>query len=112
MGSGQWQAVLAVPTATIAGDWERVHLCAIGGLASKRARSGEGCSVLVDKCFERRRRPTTNRLDQVVPAGEDPVLVVDRDLAQVLDDESSQPHLSAALIVFVLVPGGKSARKA
>src|SRR5712672_1001819 len=53
------------------------HLCAIGGLASKLARSGEGCPVLVDKCFERRRRPTTNRFDQVVRAGEDPVLVVD-----------------------------------
>src|SRR6516162_121177 len=47
--------------------------CAIGGLASKLARSGEGCAVLVDKCFERRRRPTTNRFDQVVRAGEDPV---------------------------------------
>src|SRR5262249_21778754 len=45
------------------------------------------CPVLVDKCFERRRRPTTNRFDQVVRAGEDPVLVVDGDLAQVLDDE-------------------------
>src|SRR6476659_8047749 len=43
--------------------------------------------VLVDKCFERRRRPTTNRFDQVVRSGEDPVLVVDGDLAQVLDDE-------------------------
>src|SRR6476661_8094355 len=63
------------------------HLCTIGGLASKLARSGEGCPVLVDKCFERRRRPTTNRFDQVVRAGEDPVLVVDGDLAQVLDDE-------------------------
>src|SRR5262249_7220334 len=61
--------------------------CAIGRPASTLARSGEGCPVLVDKCFERRRRPTTNRLDQVVRAGEDPVLVVDRDLAQVLDDE-------------------------
>ena len=57
------------------------------GLASKLARSGEGCPVLVDKSFERRRRPTTNRFDQVVRAGEDPVLVVDGDLAQVLDDE-------------------------
>src|SRR5262249_38598066 len=57
------------------------HLCAIGGLASKRARSGEGCPVLVDKCFERRRRPTTNRLDQVVLAGENPALVVERGLA-------------------------------
>ena len=63
------------------------HLCAIGGLASKLARSGEGCPVLVDKCFERRRRPTTNRFDQVVRAGEDPVLVVDGDLAQVLHGE-------------------------
>src|SRR5262245_42246454 len=61
--------------------------CAIGGLASKLARSGEGRSVLVDKCFERRRRPTTNRFDQVVRAGEDPVLVVDGDLAQVLHGE-------------------------
>src|SRR5882672_8550453 len=38
---------------------------------AKLARSGEGCPVLVDKCFERRRRPTTNRFDQVVRAGED-----------------------------------------
>ena len=58
-----------------------------GGPPSKLARSGEGCPVLVDKCFERRRRPTTNRFDQVVRSGEDPVLVVDGDLAQVLDDE-------------------------
>ena len=49
--------------------------------------SYESLPVLVDKCFERRRRPTTNRLDQVVRSGEDPVLVVDGDLAQVLDDE-------------------------
>jgi len=54
---------------------------------AKLARSGEGCPVLVDKCFERRRRPTTNRFDQVVRAGEDPVLVVDGDLAQVLHGE-------------------------
>src|SRR6516165_7854864 len=53
--------------------------CAIGGVASKLARSGEGCPVLVDKCFERRRRPTTNRFDQVVRAGEDPVLVINGD---------------------------------
>ena len=39
--------------------------------------SYESLPVLVDKCFERRRRPTTNRFDQVVRAGEDPVLVVD-----------------------------------
>ena len=49
--------------------------------------SYESLPVLVDKCFERRRRPTTNRFDQVVRSGEDPVLVVDGDLAQVLDDE-------------------------
>src|SRR5258708_39894747 len=61
--------------------------CAIGGLASKLAPSGEGRPVLVDTCFERRRRPTTKRFDQVVRAGEDSVLVVDGDLAQVLDDE-------------------------
>jgi hypothetical protein len=30
--------------------------CAIDGLASELARSGEGRPVLVDKCFERRRR--------------------------------------------------------
>src|SRR5262249_13013524 len=68
------------------GNWPP---CAQGdsGLASKLARSGEGCPVLVDKCFERRRRPTTNRFDQVVLAGEDPVLMVDGDLAQVLDEE-------------------------
>ena len=63
------------------------HLCEIGGPESKLARSGEGCPVLVDKCFDRRRRPTPNRFDQVVRAGKDPVLVVDGDLAQVLDDE-------------------------
>src|SRR5262245_66583463 len=61
--------------------------CAIGGPASKLARSGEGCPVLVDKCFERRRRPTTNGFDQVVRASEDPVLVVYGDLAQVLHGE-------------------------
>src|SRR5260370_10429653 len=63
------------------------HLRAIGGLASKLARAGKGCPVRVDKCFERRRRPTTNRFAEVVRAGEDPVLVVDGDLAQVLDNE-------------------------
>src|SRR5260370_35719202 len=62
------------------------HLCAIAGLASKLARSGEGCPVLVDKCLERRRSPNTNRFDQVVRAGDDPVLMVDGDLAQELDD--------------------------
>jgi len=51
------------------------------------ASSGEGCPVLVDKCFERRRWPTTNRFDQVIRAGKDPVLVVNGDLAQVLDEE-------------------------
>src|SRR5262245_66088637 len=63
------------------------HTCPPVGLASKLARSGEGCPVLVDKCFECRRGPTTNRFDQVVRAGEDPVLVVDGDLAQVLHGE-------------------------
>jgi len=41
--------------------------------------SYESLPVLVDKCFERRRGPTTNRFDQVVRSGEDPVLVVDGD---------------------------------
>src|SRR5713101_5185868 len=49
--------------------------------------SYESLPVLVDKCFERRRRPTTNRFDQVVRAGEDPVLVSNGDLAQVLHGE-------------------------
>ena len=51
--------------------------------ASLPRGSYESLPVLVDKCFERRRRPTTNRFDQVVRSGEDPVLVVDGDLAQV-----------------------------
>src|SRR5260370_5133897 len=78
------------------------HLCAIGGLASKLARSGEGCPGLVDKCFERRRRPTTNRFDQSVRAGEDPVLGVDGDLAQVLDDERIAPPAVWCLFTLAL----------
>src|SRR5262245_65848581 len=63
------------------------HTCPQVGWQHKLVRSGEGCPVLVDKCFECRRGPTTNRFDQAVRAGEDLVLVVDGDLAKVLYGE-------------------------
>jgi hypothetical protein len=41
--------------------------------------------MLRDKLFERHRRPSAELVDEVVGAGKDAVLMVDRDLAQVLE---------------------------
>ena len=47
----------------------------------------ESLAVLRDERLERHRRPAAELLDQVIRAREDAVLVVDRDLAQVLEEE-------------------------
>ena len=43
--------------------------------------------MLRDKLLERHRRPSSDLLDEVIRAREEAVLVIDRDLAQVLDQE-------------------------
>ena len=50
-------------------------------------RSDEGRAMLLDERFERHRRPAADLLDEVVRAREDPVLVVDGDLMEVLEEE-------------------------
>ena len=47
----------------------------------------ERLAMLVDERLERHRRTAAELLDEVVRALEDPVLVVDRDLPQVLEEE-------------------------
>src|SRR5262245_54646617 len=69
--------------------------------------SREGVTVLGDELFESRRRPTTNRFDQVVCSSEDPVLVVDGDLAQVPDEERiARPAVWRLFKLTVQGPGG------
>src|SRR5258707_13140732 len=55
--------------------------------------SYESLPVRVDKCFERRPKPTTNRFDQVVRSGEDPVLMINDDFTQMLDDKGVSTRL-------------------
>ena len=47
---------------------------------------GEGYFVGVHVVLDRHRRPVADDLDEVVGSGEDPVLVVDGDIAEVLDE--------------------------
>src|SRR5580704_14210311 len=47
----------------------------------------EGLAMLGDELFERHRRASSDLLDQVIRAGEDAVLVIECDLAQVLEQE-------------------------
>ena len=47
---------------------------------------GEGYLVGVHVVFDGHRRPVADDLDEVVGSGEDPVLVVDGDTAEVLDE--------------------------
>ena len=49
--------------------------------------SGEGLTVLGDECLERHGRASAKLLDQVVGASEDAILVVDRDLSEMLEQE-------------------------
>jgi hypothetical protein len=57
----------------------------------KNGHSGTGsherCAVLLGKCLERHGRPATELLDQVVRASEDAILVIDRDLTEMLEQE-------------------------
>src|SRR5204863_8705962 len=47
---------------------------------------GKGYLVGVHVVLDRHRRPVADDLDEVVGSGEDPVLVVDGDIAEVLDE--------------------------
>ena len=47
----------------------------------------EGLAVLLDEGLQRHGRAAADRLDHVVGAGEDASLVVERDLADVLQEE-------------------------
>lgn len=47
---------------------------------------GEGYLVGVHVVLDGHRRPVADDLDEVVGSGEDPVLVVDGDIAEVLDE--------------------------
>src|SRR5262249_3626050 len=49
--------------------------------------SGEGRTMLVDERLERQGRASAQLLDQVVGAREDAILVVDRDLSEMLEQE-------------------------
>src|SRR5947208_2461394 len=51
------------------------------------AASDKKCTILCDKLLERHWRPSSDLLDEVIRAREDTVLVIDRDLAQVLKEE-------------------------
>src|SRR5262249_23937415 len=49
--------------------------------------SGEGRTMLLDERLERQGRAPAQLLDQVVRASEDAILVVDRDLSEMLEQE-------------------------
>jgi hypothetical protein len=51
------------------------------------AASNKEFTMLRDKLIERRRRPTSDLLDEVIRAREDAVLVIDRDFTQMLHGE-------------------------
>ena len=72
----------AKPLSRVFGE---VHVDA--SFIAQERRSFEGRAVLLDECLERHRRSAAELLDKVVGAGEDPVLMVDRDLLQVLHGE-------------------------
>src|SRR5262249_43344823 len=55
--------------------------------ASPTRNSGEGRTMLLDERLERHGRASAKLLDQVVRASEDAILVVDRDLSEVLEQE-------------------------
>ena len=61
--------------------------CAIGGPASKLARSGESCAVLIDKLLQRHRRAAADFFDEIIRASEDAVLVINGNFTQMLDGE-------------------------
>src|SRR5262245_35637544 len=50
-------------------------------------RSLEGRTMLLDERLERHGRASSKLLDQVVRASEDAILVVDRDLSEMLEEE-------------------------
>ena len=52
-----------------------------------REASDESRAILGDERFERHGRTAADLLDVVVRAREDPVLVIDRDLAKMLEEE-------------------------
>src|SRR5437879_13366214 len=69
--------------------------------------SGEGLTVLGDELLERRRLASADLLDHVVRAGKDPVLVIDGDFPQMLDEEGLPcATLGLLLELAVQAPGG------
>lgn len=58
-----------------------------GNASTPPSVSLEGLAVLLDEGLQRHGRAAADRLDHVVGAGEDASLVVERDLADVLQEE-------------------------
>src|SRR5271166_609841 len=84
-----------VSSAVVESDPVTVHLAEFGksrqpahGAARRLAdASDERRAMFLDECLERHRRTTADLFDEIVRAGENPVLVIDRDLVKVLEEE-------------------------
>src|SRR5262249_9318345 len=77
------------------------------GAGDRPVRSIEGRAMLLDERLEGHRGMAAELLDKVIRACEDAVLVVDRDLFQMLNEEGIARGPCASLLA-VEVPGGCS----
>src|SRR5260370_41647725 len=72
--------------------------------------SSECCAVFPDKPLQRQRTAAANLFNEIIRPSEDPVLMIDGDFTQMLDDKGVSTRLRCRFECAIQCPRGMSGR--